>query len=396
MSLYSLSISCMAIEHVVIQEAARRAQNLRSHKLPESSTLSYQKAFWILYSVEKISSFHFGRPSAFADHDISVPIPVVPEATFGGYDWMLANARYGRLLSRAASSLFCAGVTGKTEEYFLEIIGQLERELEDWRMTTPVNGKPNDTFRINLIETSLLRTASVWTHLMYNSFRLALCRARLYLAARTRGLVSTVSQAESTSIMSEAARNVLELAAFIDVNPSTPFWFAAGIPMASLLVVFDVVISYPKHPETNTNLALLDVGGGHFSRIEYASAGWLPGSLLTQFSQIAREYVSRIKTNDGSSMPPDKPQTDISTSTSSGKVPQMAVDSELGATSGPPLQPTFETVPITGRDQEFPLSDMLHFPMGDDPSQFGDGLLTGTDLMELFHSSIPWDYRMDE
>lgn len=63
MSLYCLSISCMAIEHVVIQEAARRAQNLRSHKLPESSTLSYQKAFWILYSVEKMSSFHFGRPS---------------------------------------------------------------------------------------------------------------------------------------------------------------------------------------------------------------------------------------------------------------------------------------------------------------------------------------------
>lgn len=63
MSLYSLSISCMAIEHVVIQEAARRAQNLRSHKLPESSTFIYQKAFWTLYSVEKISSFHFGRPS---------------------------------------------------------------------------------------------------------------------------------------------------------------------------------------------------------------------------------------------------------------------------------------------------------------------------------------------
>lgn len=51
---------------------------------------------------------------------------------------------------------------------------------------------------------------------------------------------------------------------------------------------------------------------------------------------------------------------------------------------------------ISSGDQEFPLSDMLYFPTGDDPSQFGDGLLTGTDLMELFHSSIPWDYRMDE
>lgn len=149
---------------------------------------------------------------------------MVPEAIFGDYDIILANARYARLLSRAASSLFCAGVTGKAEQYFLDVINQLEDELEHWRMTTPVKGKPNDTFRINLIETSLLRTATVWTHLMYNSFRLALCRARLYLAARTRGLVSTASQAESTRIMSEAARNVLELAAFIDVDSSTPFW----------------------------------------------------------------------------------------------------------------------------------------------------------------------------
>lgn len=189
--------------------------------------------------------------------------------------------------------------------------------------------------------------------------------------------------------------------------------------MASLLVVFDVVISYPKHPETNTNLALLDVAGGHFSRIEYASAGWLPGSLLTQFSQIAREYVSRGKTNDGTSVPHGRPQTEAVTSTSLGKAPQPALDDELGATSGPALQPAFDTLPvsnsslwkmmvvrrfrwlrnvaqITSGDQEFPLSDMLYFPTGDDPSQLGDGLLTGTDLMELFHSSIPWDYRMDE
>lgn len=119
--------------------------------------------------------------------------------------------------------------------------------------------------------------------------------------------------------------------------------------MASLLVVFDVVISYPKHPDTNTNLALLDVGGGHFSRIEYASAGWLPGSLLTQFSQIAREYVSRgaPKTNDGSSVPPGKPQTERVTSISSGNVPQPALDSGLGAPGGPPLQPAFDTVPVS-------------------------------------------------
>lgn len=44
--------------------------------------------------------------------------------------------------------------------------------------------------------------------------------------------------------------------------------------------------------ETQTNLTLLDMAAGHFSRIEYASGGFLPGSLISEFAHIAREYVN--------------------------------------------------------------------------------------------------------
>ena len=121
----------------------------------------------------------------------------------------------------------------------------------------------------------------------------------------------------------------------------------AGIPVVALFILFDLVVTNPKHAGTATNLALLDMAGGHFSRIEYASAGLLPGSLLTQFSQIAREYVNRGRTNDGSSAPPGKPQLEGVTSTSSGQVPQPALGSGLGTTSGPPLHPAFETVAVS-------------------------------------------------
>ncbi|KAL9942639.1 hypothetical protein ACHAQF_009088 [Verticillium nonalfalfae] len=34
------------------------------------------------------------------------------------------------------------------------------------------------------------------------------------------------------------------------------------------------------------------MAGGHFSRIEYRSQGYLPGSLISEFAHIAREYVN--------------------------------------------------------------------------------------------------------
>lgn len=160
----------------------------------------------------------------FADHDIVAPIPMVPEAVFGEFNWFLCCARYSRLISRAMVSLFSIGVTGQPEEYYISVIDQLERELENWRMSIPEPNRPGETAKIPLIESYLSKTASVWAHLLYNSFRLSLYRARLQLAASTRRLSSASSRAESTKAVLDASRSVLELTVFIDVEPSTPFW----------------------------------------------------------------------------------------------------------------------------------------------------------------------------
>lgn len=63
MTIFTLGISCLAIEHVIVSEAARRAQNLGSANLTGNAAVLYSRVFWVLYSVEKISSFHFGRNS---------------------------------------------------------------------------------------------------------------------------------------------------------------------------------------------------------------------------------------------------------------------------------------------------------------------------------------------
>lgn len=72
----------------------------------------------------------------------------------------------------------------------------------------------------------------------------------------------------------------------------------AGIPITALFVLFDIVVHDPRQPEVASNLALLDMAAGHFSRIEYASGGTLPGSLIAEFAKIARDYVNEIQHGD--------------------------------------------------------------------------------------------------
>jgi hypothetical protein len=69
----------------------------------------------------------------------------------------------------------------------------------------------------------------------------------------------------------------------------------ALMPISALFIIFDLVVHNPTHPETNNNLALLDVASGHFSRLEYASQGTLPGSLIAEFAHIAREHVRDVQ-----------------------------------------------------------------------------------------------------
>lgn len=67
------------------------------------------------------------------------------------------------------------------------------------------------------------------------------------------------------------------------------------MPLSALFILFDFVIHNPTHHETKSNLALLDVVAGYFSRLEYATEGSLPSSILAEFSHIARQFVNEIQ-----------------------------------------------------------------------------------------------------
>lgn len=64
------------------------------------------------------------------------------------------------------------------------------------------------------------------------------------------------------------------------------------MPMSGLFILFDFVMNNPLDEETRDNMTLLDVVTGYFSHLEYISKGALPGSIFSEFTQIAREFCA--------------------------------------------------------------------------------------------------------
>ncbi|KAJ4235495.1 hypothetical protein NW757_013494 [Fusarium falciforme] len=263
-AVYALGISCLSIEQRIMTQAGRMAQDLGPAITKGPSAKAFHRIFWVLYCIEKMSSFHFGRSSTLVDAEIITPMPHIPESMFGSFNWVLTFARHSRLLSRAMTSLILA-----------------------------------------------------------------------------------------------------------------------GIPICALFVLFDQVINDPTHPDTRSNLALLDIAGGHFSRIEFASEGSLPGSLIAEFAYIAREYVNETTSQGldlGGSLHPQRSHGDGMSSLEMPEVPGSADRSMSKLDKGTDPPTTLETSQDIAS-----MSSALYFTP-QDSWMGGSDLLLGIDVMDIFNN----------
>ena len=100
------------------------------------------------------------------------------------------------------------------------------------------------------------------------------------------------------------------------------------MPLSALFILFDYVIYNPRHAKTEENLVLLDTVSRYFAIIDTVSKGALPGSIISEFATIARQYVMRPREgilgsrSESSGKTPDNTaamiSTDLTLDTSNG------------------------------------------------------------------------------
>ncbi|KAH8645936.1 fungal-specific transcription factor domain-containing protein [Tricladium varicosporioides] len=379
MAIFAHNSSCLQIGNMLTAEAARMAQLLGFNKATchEENEATCYRTFWVIYILEKTASFACSKASVLADYDIGSPIPETPDAVFQGFDWFFTMARFSRLISRAYEVLFSISATLDSTELSYAAIDSINDDLERWRKSIPEGFRPGDSFQLKHFLDHSSTTVALRVHYHYYSLVIALSRMSLHVDAET----PSCRKSKSKNTLMNAARVIIELTRYIDTEAHAPIWILGSMPLSALFILFDFVVHNPAHPETKSNISLLGVVAGYFCRLEYASSGSLPTSLLSDFAHIARQYVQdsefrvKVRTDGGEDI--DRP---------SG--PFSLVEPGL---ENPPL-----SVPVYNYGDETragPSSvDSLSYPVSDVPFPMVGGLPDGIDIMDFF-DNIMVDYR---
>ncbi|KAF2179550.1 hypothetical protein K469DRAFT_595365, partial [Zopfia rhizophila CBS 207.26] len=291
-AIFAHNSSCVQIGNMLTTEAARMAQLLGFNRATYhgENESACSRTFWVVYILEKMSSFVCGRASVLVDYDIGTPVPDAHEAVFGDFDWFLTMVRFSRLISKAYEMLFSVSATLIPAESCHAATDTVNNDLECWRKSIPEAFRPGDPFQpTNFADHSSMAVA-LRTHYHYYSVVIALSRLSLHVDAETLSR----RQSESTKALMNAARATIELTRYIDTEAYAPVWILVSMPLSASFILFDFIVHNPIHPETKRNLSLLGVASGYFCRLEYASGGSLPSSPFSDFVHIAGQYVRDV------------------------------------------------------------------------------------------------------
>ncbi|KAG5929171.1 hypothetical protein E4U42_006899 [Claviceps africana] len=285
MSVFATNACCLQLEDTLIGEAARMALSLRYHKSANSS-VSELRTFWVIYYMEKQSCFQNRMSSIISDDDVACPIPPAPDSIFEEFNWFLSAIRFARLSSVAYSTLFTVSARRQSQDAYLKAIDHVYQRLEDWRLSIPNGFRPGESFHhLSMLAGSGVKLVAVQTQYLYFSMRVVLERLVMRVASH-----QDVRRENSKLYLMWAARTIIELTRHIDIEPHVPVFIMGVMPMSGLFILFDFVMHNPLHEETRDNIALLDAATGYFSHLEYISKGALPGSIISEFTQIARDF----------------------------------------------------------------------------------------------------------
>ncbi|KAG6355169.1 hypothetical protein INS49_004250 [Diaporthe citri] len=290
MSIFALNPCCLLVDRTILAEAIQMALRLRYHTSTiDENQEECRRTFWVLYHLEKHDSFQARRALIISDHDIGCPVPQVTSSSTGEYNWFLSSIRLARILSVAYETLFSVSASTCPAASQLMALHNVRTSPEKWRMLVPVEFRPPEP----LNSTRLVdpRTKHIALSTQYYYYHLVIAVKRLSLRL---GSDQGVLPQECHTRLMQAAKTVIELTRFIDVEPNTPIFILGIMPLSSLFILFDFIVQNPHHTDTRSRLTLLDIASGHFSQLELVSAGSLPGNHLSEFAHIARRYVQEL------------------------------------------------------------------------------------------------------
>ncbi|EKG18524.1 Transcription factor fungi [Macrophomina phaseolina MS6] len=253
---------------MMLATAIRIAQGIGLHMNSEDPNISAvekeqrRRVFWIAYIFDRELSLRTGRPPVQDDDNMCLDLPQDNPPDKVGYlgDTHIFKAKctLARIQGRVYKQLYADQAWKLSREDIFAAIGNLNQELEDWRLALPEELRPGHALPDlpQPYDSHLLVTHfCYWYCLGLINRRHAIC-TRITGGRPHEAVPKSISPVPFSSNVTDVARNIVEL---LRVHPPTARgtrWYTLYYCAAALVSLFGTIIANPG--ETATVPADLD------------------------------------------------------------------------------------------------------------------------------------------
>ncbi|TGJ71367.1 hypothetical protein EYR41_003333 [Orbilia oligospora] len=307
----------------IISAAVRVAFSVGLHRRADAFGFGREEAehrkrvFWIAYCIDKDIALRSGRPSTINDEDINVELP--EEESFDGLGMVRLsdgqgkvnlfrrNCRFAQIQSRVYMQLYSAKAAKQSDGELLNTIGDLDRELEEWRDSIPLDFRPEHEISEAYLDSTM---PIVLMHFSYFNCLATIHRmsiAHSYWTNRlaqyavsglsTRPLNPRVFSSAALSV--SAARSSIHLLKYVNHNDINCIWLVFYYPVTALITLFANILQNPQDANAKTDLKLMGVVIDFLNKIdeeERARCGFEKLIYITEeFVRLAGAAIERAE-----------------------------------------------------------------------------------------------------
>jgi len=319
-----------------IATAMRLAHSIGLHKkgtnfnLNNAEVEQRKRVFWIAYMLDKDICLRSGRPPIQDDDDMNVELPSenppdnignIPLADGKGtMNLFRLMCTFAIIQSNVYKGLYSVKASKQTDGELLNTIGELDKELEDWKDGIPLEFRPEHDIKAS--HTPLILQVAV-LHLGYYNCLTTIHRMSVHHGYWTSRLSNFAIQGlnarplnprvfMSAQLCVQAARASIHLLKYIPKGDLSCVWLIIYFPVTALVTLFANILQNPQDSRSRSDLKLMklvvnflnmlndDQGSGSVKRMCSVCAEFerIAGAVL---EKADREHASRRKRKQGDS-----------------------------------------------------------------------------------------------
>ncbi|KAH7135551.1 fungal-specific transcription factor domain-containing protein [Dendryphion nanum] len=266
-----------------VSAALRLSHSIGLHKkgsgfnLNASEVEQRKRVFWIAYMLDKDICLRSGRPPGQDDDDMNVELPSddppdnignIPLADGKGkLNLFRLMCTFAIIESKVYKQLYSVKASKQTDGELLNTIGELDKELEAWKDSIPMDFRPEHEIKAS--HTPLILHVVV-LHFGYYNCLTTIHRMSVHHGYWTSRLSNFAIQGlnarplnprvfMSAQLCVQAARASIHLLKYIPKGDSSCVWMVIYFPVTALVTLFANILQNPTDTRSRSDLKLMNL-----------------------------------------------------------------------------------------------------------------------------------------